>query len=110
MSRHRKKIQGTIYLIHLERPYRHARHYLGWTEGPLADRIAAHRSGQGSPLLRAATEVGINWYVVWTCVGDRYEERRLKNGKHVSRFCPACLDEEEDDEPVQLEPACALAC
>ena len=24
---------GTVYLIHLDRPYKHARHYLGFTSG-----------------------------------------------------------------------------
>jgi hypothetical protein len=32
--------EGVVYLIHLSRPYRHARHYLGWTQN-LAHRVAS---------------------------------------------------------------------
>ncbi len=40
---------GVVYLIHLSRPYRHARHYLGWTQN-LEQRLAEHRAGRGSPV------------------------------------------------------------
>ncbi len=42
--------EGVVYLIHLSHPYRHARHYLGWTQN-LEHRLAEHRAGRGSPLL-----------------------------------------------------------
>jgi hypothetical protein len=32
---------GTVYLLHFDRPYRHARHYLGWAED-LDNRLAEH--------------------------------------------------------------------
>ena len=35
---------GTIYLLHFDRPYRHARHYTGWTED-LLDRLDRHAAG-----------------------------------------------------------------
>ena len=41
---------GVIYLLHFERSYHHARHYLGYTDD-LEGRLAAHRAGRGSPLL-----------------------------------------------------------
>ncbi|MBB5085041.1 putative GIY-YIG superfamily endonuclease [Nonomuraea endophytica] len=31
---------GTVYLLHFAQPYRHARHYLGWTTD-LQARLAA---------------------------------------------------------------------
>lgn len=49
---------GVCYLIHFERPYRHARHYLGWTVD-LEARLAKHRAGNGARLLRVATAAGI---------------------------------------------------
>jgi hypothetical protein len=27
---------GIVYLLHFDRPYRHARHYTGWTTDPVA--------------------------------------------------------------------------
>lgn len=82
--------QGTIYLIHLNRAYRHARHYLGWTLD-IERRLATHRQGHGSPLLRAATAAGITFDVVRTWPGDRHLERRLHNAKNSpARLCPIC--------------------
>ena len=43
---------GLIYLLHFQRSYRHARHYLGYTDD-LAARLVAHRAGRGSPLVAA---------------------------------------------------------
>lgn len=84
---------GTIYLVHFERPFQHARHYLGWTAGTLAARFARHRSlapkRRGSALLRAVFAAGIGFKVVRTWEGDRHRERRLKNNGHAVR-CPVC--------------------
>ena len=41
---------GIVYLLHFERSYRHARHYIGFTQN-LEQRLAEHRAGRGSPLL-----------------------------------------------------------
>lgn len=81
---------GTVYLIHLDKPYHHARHYLGWTTD-LPARIENHATGTGSPLLRAANQAGITWAVVrtWDHV-DRHFERRLKNWKSSDELCPIC--------------------
>ena len=43
---------GVIYLLHFERSYRHARHYLGYSDN-LAARLDAHRAGQGSASVAA---------------------------------------------------------
>ena len=32
---------GIIYMLHFSQPYRHARHYVGWTED-LFDRLDTH--------------------------------------------------------------------
>jgi hypothetical protein len=86
-----------IYLIHFERPYRHANHYLGFVdtsrhplEEALESRLAFHRSGRGSRLLRAVNAAGIGWSVVrvWE-EGTRTDERRLK-GRSSTRLCPIC--------------------
>jgi hypothetical protein len=86
--------RGTAYLICLERPLRHARHYLGFSEGEhLAQRLDRHERGAGSALLRAARAQGISWQCVrvWENV-TRREERWLKNAGSAVRLCPRCFD------------------
>lgn len=82
-------MDGTIYLIHFDRPLKHARHYIGWAKD-LEGRIGHHRSGNGSRLMRAVNLAGIGWDVVWTKEGDRNEERRLKRYKKSAVLCPLC--------------------
>jgi hypothetical protein len=38
---------GTVYLLHFSAPYRHARHYTGWTDD-LPARLTAHAAGRGA--------------------------------------------------------------
>jgi hypothetical protein len=61
------------YLLHFERPYRHARHYPGWS-ADLEARLADHRAGRGSPLIRAAAVAGVGFVVARTWRGDRIGE------------------------------------
>ena len=85
------------YLICLDQPYFHARHYVGYADD-IARRIATHRKGQGSPLLAAALAVGIDFRVVRVWPGaDRHFERRLHN-RHGSRLCPelACVSAQRE--------------
>ena len=78
-----------MYLIHFQRPYRHARHYLGFVaESGLAGRLERHRSGDGARLLRVITEAGIAWTVARLWPGaDRTTERQLKTLGFRSRAC-----------------------
>lgn len=93
----REPVLGTVYLVHFAQPFSHARHYLGWTAGPVEDRVRRHREGKGAKLLKAVTEAGIAWEVVATFPNvDRHFERRLKNRNGHSRFCPRCRDEGTD--------------
>lgn len=86
----RDNVPGTVYLIHFVTPYRHARHYLGWTEGPLELRIGAHREGRGSRLMEVVQAAGVDWQLVRTWPGaTRNDERRLK-GHSSTRYCPVC--------------------
>ena len=82
-----------LYLIHFDRPFGHARHYLGWTldsDVSLAKRIRTHRAGRGSKLMRSVTKSGIPWRVVVTFHGDRSAESRLKSHGRHTRLCPVC--------------------
>lgn len=83
-----------VYLIHFEEKYHHSRHYIGFVDGKedrLKSRIEYHRAGRGSKLLKAVAQALINFKVVrvWRD-GDRNFERKLKNNKKSSRFCPIC--------------------
>jgi predicted GIY-YIG superfamily endonuclease len=81
-------IPGTIYLLHFERPFGHARHYLGWA-GNLDGRLWHHRRGTGANLMRKVREAGIDWQLARTWDGTRNDERRMKNRGHTRR-CPVC--------------------
>ena len=80
----------TLYLIHFAARYEHAQHYLGLSND-VPRRVEEHRSGQGSPLMKAVTQADIPWDVVRTWKdADRILERRLKNQKNAWRLCPVC--------------------
>lgn len=82
-----------VYLIHFERAYRHARHYIGFVADKrnLQRRIEHHRAGRGARLLKAVADSNIAFDVVRTWPdGDRTFERRLKNRKETPRLCPVC--------------------
>jgi hypothetical protein len=88
----RHNVQGTVYVLHFEPAYKHAQHYVGWTEGEVSDRVAVHLQGRGSPLIRAAVAAGVDVQLAATYEGTRYLERRLKRWHHTSRFCAICRD------------------
>ena len=82
-----------VYLLHFERPHRHARHYLGWSRD-LDARIAAHRKGQGARLLEVIISSGNDFVVVRTWPSAaRSEERRLKRQHNTPRHCPICREQ-----------------
>ena len=80
---------GTVYLIHLDIPYKHARHYTGWTTD-LDARLQAHRDGHGARLMQVITSADITWRLVRTWPGGRDRERAIKDRHEAPRLCPAC--------------------
>ena len=80
---------GVIYLLHFDRPYKHARHYIGWTTN-LEVRLAEHAAGHGARLLHIIHAHGIGWTLARTWPGTRARERQLKNQGGGSRCCPRC--------------------
>ena len=88
---------GVIYLLHFERSYHHARHYLGYTDD-LEGRLAGHRAGRGSPLVAAAVRDGIDFVLAATWPGDRHHERRLHRYRNSPRrLCPICRADPSTD-------------
>jgi predicted GIY-YIG superfamily endonuclease len=79
-----------VYLIHFETPYKHAKHYLGYSDD-LAGRLACHAHGNGAKLMAVIARNDIRWVVsrVWLR-GDRSLERRLKNYHSGVKLCPIC--------------------
>jgi predicted GIY-YIG superfamily endonuclease len=91
MTTRHNNVMGLIYLVHLDKPLHHAKHYLGWCESfGLENRLHEHRTGQGSKLLRAVNEAGIGYQVVKTWRGTRSKERQMKRWKCTPRLCPVC--------------------
>lgn len=81
---------GIIYLLHFDEPFSHARHYLGWTGGPLEVRLDTHLAGNGARLLAAVHSAGIGWRLARTWAGARSRERQIKRQGGLGRSCPLC--------------------
>jgi hypothetical protein len=81
-----------VYLLHFDRPFGHARHYIGFSssERNLQLRLQHHRAGTGARLLAAAADAGVTWSLarLWP-EGDRNFERNLKSHSGT-RYCPIC--------------------
>jgi len=78
-----------IYLLHFNRRYHHAGHYLGFTDN-LTARLAAHRAGNGARLVEVVTAAGISFVLARVWEGDRHMERKLHRRKASPRMCPIC--------------------
>lgn len=89
---------GTVYLLHFSPPYKHARHYLGFTSyRDVSIRLQRHQSGQGATLTRVAVEAGVELVLVRTWKGNRDLERRLKRWHGSTKLCPLCHTNRQGD-------------
>jgi hypothetical protein len=79
---------GVIYLLHFHEPYRHARHYTGWTPD-LLHRLDCHATGHGARLVAVIWAAGIGFTCVRICEGTRRLERAIKNAGGAVRYCPS---------------------
>ena len=80
---------GTVYLLHFARPFKHAGHYLGWSED-VPRRLAEHGTPEGSALMRAVAGAGIGWELVRIWRGRQKLERALKRAHGSGWYCPLC--------------------
>ena len=80
---------GTVYLLHLDPPFKHARHYTGWTSD-LDQRLEAHRAGRGARLMEVVKEAGGTFRLARTWPGPRALERAIKNRHEAPKLCPEC--------------------
>jgi predicted GIY-YIG superfamily endonuclease len=83
--------QGTVYQLHLDPPFGHAKHYTGWAKD-LDARLTEHESGQGARLTQVQLERGGSWRLVRAEPGTRDRENQLKE-RGASRDCPICKTE-----------------
>lgn len=88
-----------VYLIHLDHPLAHARHYIGYTSlESVEDRVDRHKRGDGARMLQVCNQNGIKYEVVrvWAFEGDwsacdaRKLERKLKRLHNGKKVCPVC--------------------
>ena len=83
---------GTVYVIHFEPSFKHARHYVGFTKRTdYMERINEHKEGKGSKLTQAAVKAGCKVQLV-VVIEDatRHDERAIKNRKNTPKMCPTC--------------------
>jgi predicted GIY-YIG superfamily endonuclease len=83
-------VVGTVYLLHFDTAFGHAKHYTGWS-ADLPARLAEHEAGRGARLTEVVADAGIRWVLTRTWPGvTRAYERCLKNQGGAARRCPAC--------------------
>jgi hypothetical protein len=88
-------MQGEVYLLHFNRPLKRASHYLGWAKDA-KKRIALHKKGHSRVgIMNALKANGIGFRVAQVWEGTRNDERKLKNRKNASKFCPICAKKNE---------------
>ena len=90
MSTARGSAAGTVYLLHFDEPYKHARHYVGWTARNVKRRLAEHAAGRGARLLEVVRAAGIGWQLARLWPGSRARERQIKRQGGHARHCPLC--------------------
>jgi hypothetical protein len=56
---------GSVYLLHFDVPFGHAKHYTGWARS-LDARLAHHANGQGARLTEVVRAAGIGWSLART--------------------------------------------
>lgn len=78
------------YLLHFSEPLKHARHYAGFAETDIDNRVEQHRQGRGARITQVAVQAGIALELVriWPD-RDRRFERKLKDGS-LTELCPLC--------------------
>lgn len=85
-----------VYLLCLDTPLAHARHYTGWAKNArtLERRIEHHANGTSHVrFMEAVREAGITFTLVqveWD--GTRDRERQLKQQGGATRRCPRCRE------------------
>lgn len=82
--------RGTVYLLHFDPPFKHARRYIGFTTNP-DQRFEDHLRGTGANLVRHALAAGcaVQLAAMYPNVTVRFEIK-LKNRGGATKWCPVC--------------------
>ena len=90
----RNSTVGQVYLLHFDRPLKHARHYLGWAIDAISRDDEHEKPWDRVKILAECRRQGIGWSLVriWDKV-TRAFERQLKQGHGAARLCPLCKDD-----------------
>jgi len=88
-------VKPCVYVLHFTQAYLHAKHYIGMTTLPIADRLARHRTARGAALLRRLLASGGDFILAdtWECATPeeaRTLEKSLKRSGGASRCCSIC--------------------
>lgn len=85
--------RGTVYLLHFDAPYQHARHYVGFST-EIDNRLEVQLRGNGAKLVKRVLEAGINIRLAkeFPNVSLRFEIQ-LKNRGGATKWCPICKEE-----------------
>src|SRR6266487_5313303 len=65
----RRNVRGTIYLLHLERPYKHAKHYTGNPESSAFLKVGCWTGG-----CELAELEGSVWVAGWSASGEGWQQ------------------------------------
>lgn len=91
---------GYVYLIHLEKPIGkgNQQHYVGFARDleHYKERISKHRNNEGSKLLKAANDEGINWIVVRVWADATADTEKAVKQRSMKNTCPVCWFKEKD--------------
>lgn len=81
-----------VYILHLETPLHHSRHYVGMSLKDVEARAALHQQGRAkAKFTRAVHANGIEMILARVFEGaDGNFERKLKDTKNVKFYCPIC--------------------
>ena len=86
-----------VYVIHFDKPYKHAKHYTGIAIN-VEKRMKEHRGGYGSRLMQVLKEnnIGFRYNIIaeYPSFSDAHaEEKRLKTKvKQPKKYCPICKE------------------
>lgn len=88
-----KRIEGRVYIVHLDEPVGASGHYTGSTKKPRTaeERLEDHKAGNGSALLREANRRGIDYHIVRDWPGNPHIENQLKLSS-AKKYCPECTE------------------
>lgn len=99
-SERRSDVVGAVYILHFDPPYKHVRHYTGWTEGDRAAvkaRLRRHLSGHGARIIEVICcrmGHGVHLGRIFRQKTRKFE-RALKKRNHgpLEQFCRVCREQ-----------------